>query len=49
METVKLLGGLGGSVGAAEDDGGNATAGSVLVVGKDHLLDGACRLGEVFL
>lgn len=49
METIKLLGGLGGSVGAGEDDGGDATAASVLVVGEHHLLDGACRLGEVFL
>lgn len=49
METIKLLGGLGGSIGAAEDDGGDATAASVLVVGEHHLLDGACRLGEIFL
>lgn len=48
-QTVELLGGLGSGVGLAENDGRNATAGAVLVVGKHHFLDRTCRLGEVFL
>ena len=49
VEAIKLLGGLSGGVGLSEDDGGDTTAGSVLVVGEHHLLDGTCRLGKVFL
>lgn len=49
QEPIKLLGGFGSGVGLAEDDRSNATARAVLVVGEHHLLDGACRLGEVFL
>ena len=48
-EAVELLGSLRSSVGFGEDDRSNATAGAVLVVGEHNLLDGACRLGEVFL
>lgn len=49
VETIKLLGGLGGGVGLSEDDRGDTAAGTVLVIGEHHLLDGTCRFGEVFL
>lgn len=49
QEPIELLGGLGSGVGLSEDDRGDTTARAVLVVGEHHLLDGACRLDEVFL
>lgn len=49
MESIELLSSLQGSVGLVEDNRSNATAGTVLVVGEHHSLDGTCRLGKVFL
>ena len=49
VESIELLGSLQGSVGLDEDDRSNATAGTILVVGEHHSLDGTCRLGKVFL
>jgi hypothetical protein len=49
VETIELLGSLGGSIRLGEDDRGDATAGTVLVVGEHDPFDGTCGLGEVFL
>lgn len=49
VESIELLGGLGGSIGLAENDRSNTTAGAVLVVGEHHLFHRTCRLGEIFL
>lgn len=49
QQAIELLGGLGGGVGPGEDDRGNATAGTILVVSDNNLLDRTCGLGEVFL
>lgn len=49
QKTVEVFGGLGSGVGLAKNDRSDATAGTILVVREHHLLDGTCRLGEVFL
>lgn len=48
-EAVQFPGGLGGGAWTLEDDGGNAAAGAVLVVGQEDFLDWASGLVEVFL
>lgn len=48
-ESIELPGGLRSGVCLVEDDGSNATAGTILVVSKHDPSDWASRLVEVFL
>lgn len=48
-QSIQILRSLGRSLGLAENDRSDASAGAVLVVGEHHPLHGTCRLCEVIL